>query len=215
MNDTILESLSKFNVLRAPRVRPAKTLQELQEVYRLTHDCYVGSGYAAPHPSGLLLHYPYFDHLSETTVFIALVDGKIAGSISITLDGPNGFSIENEFKAECDAIRAEGRRVAAAWRLVVNESLRDRMIVMDLIRGAVEHVLKNEVGTVLLSINPKHESIYNRCMNMERVTRNSQTQGLSNAPAVLMRADPALILRKRPAESPSYSPALLLATSYY
>src|SRR5262245_29486021 len=80
-----------------PIIRPIRDLAELQQVYRLTHDCYVENGYVKPHPTGMIVHYPQFDHIPETTILVAVINGRIVGSVSLTQDGPGGFSIDDDF----------------------------------------------------------------------------------------------------------------------
>jgi hypothetical protein len=217
----LLESmLSGHGILNEPLIRPVRNLGELQSVYRLTHDCYVTSGYCASHPSGMVLHYPYFDHIPETTILVALLHGKIVGSVSFTVDGPNGFTVEEQFKSECGALRAEGRPIATVWRLVVDQSARTRRsIVMNLIDEVTRQILKTNTQTFLFSVNPKHENIYKRMMDMEIVGRKAGTEGLCNAPAVLLRGDAEKVRLHRTREQPAsehFNPihSLLLASNF-
>src|SRR4051812_8581180 len=101
-NDFLQQMLGDLGALGQPVIRTVRTLDELQHIYRLTHTCYAASGYFQPHPSGMLVHYPQYDHISETTILVAILDGKIVGSVSLTVDGPSGFTIDEDFKPECD-----------------------------------------------------------------------------------------------------------------
>src|SRR5580765_4806339 len=152
----ILESLLKGMSPETPVIRFARTLSEMQQVYQLTHQCYVASGYCPPKPSGMVVHYPDFDHLSESTHLIALLKGKIVGAVSLTEDGPSGFTVDDDFKRECDAIRQEGKKVASIWRLVVDESSRDgRTVLVHLMRTMHELLLQEKISTALMIVNPK------------------------------------------------------------
>ena len=94
-------------------IRPIRGAEELDSVYRLTHDSFLERGYCQPQPDGPLIHYPHLDNIPETTVLVAVVQGEIMGTLSFTLDGPRGFHLDGDFKTECGRIRAEGK----AWRL--------------------------------------------------------------------------------------------------
>jgi hypothetical protein len=167
-------------------------LQDLQAVYRLTHACYVNNKYCAPHPSGLVIHYPIFDHISETTTLIAMLHGKIAGAISLTEDSPVGLSIDAEFKQDCDRIRHEGKRVGAVWRLVVEESSHNsRTVVVHLMNAMIDLLLQKKISTALMAVNPKHKSVYERMLNASAIGYAEGTAGLQSAPAVLLSFDPA------------------------
>jgi hypothetical protein len=171
-------------------VRGISNDAELDEVYRITHDAYLERGYCKAQPDGRLIHYPHLDRIPETRILIALIDGAILGTISWTLDGPQGFHVDSDFKTECDAIRKEGRRLAASWRIATRNSCRDeRHVVMALIQETLRETLEAGVETTVFTFNPRHERVYQRLLNMTTVARNDGTDGLENAPAVFMRMD--------------------------
>ena len=191
-NDYLLLSmLSDHAVMSRPAVRAINSLQELSEVYRLTHECYVKNEYAAPHSSGMLIHYPYFDHHSSTSILIARLHGKIVGSVSVTIDGPGGLTVDEDFKDVCDQSRVQGRQTAAVWRLVVDEEHRgQREIVIAMIREVIRLLRKHNVQDCFFAVNPRHVAVYQKMLNMEIVAEKPATHGLSNAPAILLRGDP-------------------------
>lgn len=171
-------------------IRPIRGDAELDAVYRITHDAFLEQGYCKAQPDGRLIHYPHLDRIPETTILVALIDGAICGTISLTLDGPQGFHVDSDFKPECDEIRREGRRLAAAWRMATRSSCRDeRKVVMALILGALRGTFDASVQTTVFTFNPRHERVYQRLLNMTTVARNQETDGLENAPAVFMRMD--------------------------
>src|SRR5437016_9467448 len=96
-------------------IRPIANDAELAMVHRLTHDCYVSQGYATPQPDRRLAHYVDFDGLTQTTVVVAVMQGEIVGSISLTVDGPWGLTVEKDFKKYCDLLRYEGRSLSVIW----------------------------------------------------------------------------------------------------
>jgi len=173
------------------RVLPARDARDLDCVYCLTHDAYLAKGYCLPQPQGRLIHYPHLDGIPETTVLIAILNGGIAGTNSLTLDGPCGLHVDHDFKPECDAIRAEGRRLAASWRIATSASLRsETRVVLALIQETVRQALLAGVETCVFTFNPRHERIYKRLLNMQTVAaRLESVAGLANAPAVFMRLD--------------------------
>jgi hypothetical protein len=165
-------------------------VDQLEQVYRLTHDCYVAKEYASPQPNGLLLHYPEFDVVPETTVLIATRQEEVVGSVSYTVRGAEGLTVGHDFDVECKALENEGRTLGAIWRLVVAESCRgSRQVLMALISEAVRRLLMEGVTTCLLVVHPKHAKIYERMLQMRVVARKDGTDGLRNAPAVLLRCD--------------------------
>ena len=175
---------------KAVTIRPVANDAEMKMVHRLTHDCYVSKGYAPPQPNGLLNHYPEFDHLPQTTVFVAIQHGEVVGSISMTVDGPKGLTVDGDFKEECDAMRKSGRKLATAWRLVMKHSVNpSRRVLMSLIKETATLATRKGANTWLFTVNPRHESVYRRLLKMYAVSHKEGTHGLVNAPAVLLRAD--------------------------
>jgi hypothetical protein len=190
----LLEDSSQFG---RPVIRPVRNLDELREVYRLTHECYVESGYSEAHASRLMVHYPIYDHIPETSILVAILGGKIVGSVSYTIDGPSGLTVDHDFQAECDAMRQEGKRLSVVWRLVVHKDYRyNRAIVLHLIRAVIDVAVANDVPVALFAVNPKHELVYRRMLGMDVVGRREGTGGLEKAPAVLLRGHRDEILPK-------------------
>ncbi|MFH1022798.1 MAG: hypothetical protein V1809_05365 [Planctomycetota bacterium] len=171
-------------------IRPVQNSGEMDDVYRLTHDSYVERGYCVPQPDGRLIHYPHLDGISETTMLVAIWNGRIVGTNSLTFDGPEGLHVDAEFKTECDVLRATGRRLGASWRIATRKDCRDeRKVIMGLIRETVRSFVSEGGETCVFTFNPRHERVYQRLLNMKTVARSEGTAGLTNAPAVFMRCD--------------------------
>lgn len=168
----------------------ARTPEEMDAVYRMTHDAYVEMGFIRPHPGGKLIHYPHLDRIPETTVLLARLDGSIVGTNSLTLDGPAGLHVDEDFKTEADRIRAEGRALAASYRINTCPEVRQRnAIVMGLIRETVRIALARGVETCLFIFHKRHERIYQRLLNMKTVAERPEIACVENFPAVFMRCD--------------------------
>ncbi len=172
-------------------IRQASSNEELDEVYRITHDAYLERDYCTPQPDGRLIHYPTLENIPETTVLVALLKGRIMGTVSLTLDGPQGFHVDHDFKSKCDEVRSERRRLCACWRIATRSAQRgERQVVMALIGAAVSSAFETlHCETMLCSFNPRHERIYKRLLNMRTIAHGESTEGLHQAPAVLMRCD--------------------------
>lgn len=172
-------------------VRTVRNEAERREVHRITHDAYVERGYCAPQPGGVLDHYPAFERGNATTVLVARAHGIVVGTVSLTLDGALGLQVEKDFPKETAAVRAECARVGCVWRLATRQSVRsERRVVLALIEAVVrEAFLAKGLDAFLIAVNPRHESSYRRMLNMTPLARVSGTEGLSDAPAILLRCD--------------------------
>jgi hypothetical protein len=142
-------------------LRPIRGAEELDAVYRLIHDGHVERGQCEPQPDGRLIHYPRLDNIPETTVIVALVRGRIVGTSSVTLDGERGLHTDEDFKAECDAIRLERRPLCASWRIATLREFRgSRSLVLALIGETVRVMIASGSLTAIFIFNQRHERIY-------------------------------------------------------
>lgn len=173
-------------------VRCIRDMDELEIVHRITYQAYLQRGYCRPRDDGKLLHYPEFETVPQTTVIVGTVNGLIVGTVSITLDGPLGLPADHDFHLEMERFRTEGKRMAGVWRMaVVDDCLQRAEVATSLIRAGVHTVWDHHVDITISTFNPRHERLYARILNYRTVARTEQSDGLENAPAVLMRLDTA------------------------
>lgn len=174
------------------KIRIATTKQEMEKVYRLTHDAYVDMNYAKPQPDGKLVHYPELENIPETTVMIADSGSRLLGTLSITLDGPMGLNTDRDFPQLTRQIRSQTDKLASCWRMATSKECRSKKsIVKDLLKVSVCYIFRQlEIETLLCTVNPCHERIYQLLFGFETIAKqDSSLQGLENAPAVLMRLE--------------------------
>jgi hypothetical protein len=139
--------------------------KDLEEVYKLTHDVYVLNNYISPNPDGMLAHYPHLDNIPESIVIVAKVDGKIVGTNTFTIDGPNGLHIESEFPDVVKRLRKTPLKLSSTWRIITDPEYQDtKRVIKSVIRKTFE-VGMNEADLVLATFNPKHERFYQRLLN--------------------------------------------------
>ena len=121
---------------------------------------------------------------------MAVSEGEIVGTNTLTFDGIAGLQADSEFKAQCDKIRAEERRLACCWRIVTRFTAREESkIVLGLMAESINLALTSGVETCVFTCHPKHRRVYQRLLNMKPLAESLSTDGLSNAPAVFMRCD--------------------------
>jgi hypothetical protein len=173
-------------------VRKVETQAELEAVYRLTHDAYVAEGYAKPQPDGMLRHYERYDRLEETDIFIAVDNGEIIGTNTLTASNLTGFPMDEDFPDEVDQIRHRsfimGRYLGASWRIATAPECRKGLaVILALIKATVERCAELGINEMIYVFNPKHVPIYKRLLGMSTVTqKHIEAVG---APGVLMYSD--------------------------
>lgn len=179
-------------------IRPILSDDELDIVHRLTHDQFVAEGFARPQSDGRLRYYNDIEAAPENMVLVAVDDGMIVGTVSVTLDGPAGLHVDHDFGEQCAAIRAEGRPVGGVWRIVTDTQLRgSRTVILELIRATVDVLVRFGIPTALCEFGPHHERAYHKLLGFSTVARSTSLAQLA-APAVLMRASVAEAARRCP-----------------
>ena len=176
------------------------TIEDMYQVYKLTHDMYVVEGYIKPQPSGILQHYKHLDYIPETTVLVIDDNGNIIGTNSLTFDGPNKLHVDEDFPEEVEKVRQEckitGKNLVASWRIITHLQTRNSLhIIIELINATMEIGIKNHAHVWLFSFNPKHERIYKRLLDLTTIaTINNYTT--VSAPGVLMRGESEKMIYK-------------------
>ncbi len=175
-------------------IRPAQGRAELDAVHRLTHDSIVAGGYMLARPDGRLDSYPMLDASPLTTVLVAVCDGTIIGTNSLTADGPLGLHTDLYFPTETNIVRRDRRRLVSSFRIATAPAMKDRhgyALILDLVKWTC--VVATEAyafETMLCTFNPKHETVYRRMLGATTLAHQAQVaHGDVNAGAVLMRID--------------------------
>jgi ribosomal protein S18 acetylase RimI-like enzyme len=140
-------------------VTRAVTFEDLRAAYRLVHDVYLGTGYIRPEPSGLRLR--IFETTSETATFVAKVDGRVVGVLSVVGDSADfGLPSDSAFKSELDVLRATGARLCELTNQAVADEFRQSAVPTELMRCAVAHSMKAGYAEGIATVSPSHNGFY-------------------------------------------------------
>ncbi len=171
-------------------IRPARTEADLDAVHRLVYRAYRERGYCGRRRDGRLRYHAHYDRIPGTIVLMAIKDGRLVGTHSLTADGDWGLPFDEDFTKECGSIRLERRRLGAFWRLATVPEFRgSRQLLFELFRSTLPAVLKLKLQTCLCALNPRHERVYRKLLHLRTVGLRKCASGLMNAPAILMRWD--------------------------
>lgn len=172
-------------------IKLVENKEELNYVFSLTHDAFVDAGLAKEQNDGKLIHYPQLDKIENTFIMIAVDNGEIIGTNTLTIDGTNGIHTDIYYKKETKEIRSEGRKLASSWRIAVKPGYRNqRQVVMSLIKKTFEIASEHSVETCLFTFYDKHEKVYQRLINATSIVRKQfQNEFYSDQYQILMRWD--------------------------
>ena len=163
--------------------------EDMEAVYELTYVCYRQEGYCDMNEARRLVHYPHLDGIAETLVFVAEQAGAIVGTNSLTLDGPAGLHVDEDFPAEVASYRREAqlhdRRLAASWRIVTDPTCRALKVALELMNVTMMYGWAFRVHAMMFSFNPKHERFYRKLLGLSSVAYGA-CGSVNQAPGVLM-----------------------------
>lgn len=169
---------------------------EVAEIWQLTHDEYVREGYIKPQPGGVFSEYEQLEWQPETIPLVALLDGDIVGTVTVTLDGVAKLHTDVDFPDETEMLRkcAKLFRVplACSWRIVTDYKCRSRLdVAIALQQSGAITAYEHGSPIIACTFHPRHSRYYHRTLGFVEIARSAATKGLSSAPAVLMVADPS------------------------
>lgn len=147
------------------------TIEKLQdrclmpEIHVLAHDTAVESGLIAPQKNGKLDLNPHLDGILETTIIIARYKGKIIGTNTLTLDGPNGLHTDKLFPAETNKLRKE-HVLSSSWRIATHKNYRsDIRLISDLLKASMKVGREMGITDCLFIVNLRHAQTYLKALN--------------------------------------------------
>ncbi len=169
-------------------ITAANTPGQMRAVHRLTYEAYLAKGLCRADPSERLQHYSHLDYIAETTVLTAMVGDKLVGTVSITLDGPAGLHVDEDFPDNMRWLRRRQTRLAAAWRIVTDPAYRgDRRLITRLMRAGFEEAIAHKADWLVCSFHPRRQKVHGK-LGFETLAW-SHCRALSSAPVVLMLYD--------------------------
>jgi hypothetical protein len=126
----------------------------------------------------------------------ALEHEATIGTITVSLDGPEGLAAEDVFGDSIAGLRAEGRRVCEFTKLAVDPIAGSKRVLAALfhVSYVVAHRLR-AYDTLVIEVNPRHVKYYEKVLGF-RVIGEQRLNRRVNAPAVLLMADFSYIMEQ-------------------
>lgn len=150
-----------------------KSPQKLDEIHKLTYSSLLERKDIAPNRDKKISLFPHLDTSRQTTILVAENRGKIIGTNSVSMDGPDGLPSDLHFPAETDEIRKRcSGNIAASWRIATShEYRRDRRLILEIMKATFRVGFENNIDTCLFIFNQRHVDFYKRLFGAEVVSR--------------------------------------------
>lgn len=162
---------------------------ELPEIQRLAYLEYRRSGYIASNRNEMMHHYHHrFDHIPETHLLVARrqKDQKLLGTMSVTVDGPNGIPTDVDFPSETELLRINSEKLCQVWRFAIDCDHRtSSRVLFGLMSLSWFSDFTFDISTVVATIHPKHLGFY-QILGFEPIAFQPCAYGLTNAPALMI-----------------------------
>jgi N-acyl amino acid synthase FeeM len=157
--------------------------------FRLVHDQYVWRDYMGPDESGRRINLRHA--LPSTRVFVGRDGRQVVGTVSLFKDSVLGLPMDDLYKPELDALRAQGRQLAEASHLATDPHNRilGIAVLMRLFRMMVLYAVRfAEIDDLCLVVSPRHAAFYESYIECEVIgeVKFYETVGVR---AVPMRLD--------------------------
>lgn len=131
---------------------------------------------------------PLGEDLDRITL-VAHQGDTVAGTITLGLDGRKGLVVDELYKAEVDALRGEGRRVAELTKLAVDETTASKAVLAVLFHIAFIYAFHiHKYTDFVIEVNPRHALFYKRMLGFNLIGAEKMCPRV-NAPAVLLHLD--------------------------
>lgn len=169
------------------KVKIASTKDELEDAYKLLHDCYVNQGLMKPHPSGLRC--TLYTFLPETVTIVVKYKEKTVGTVTLIKDSRLGLPTDEKYQKENDKLRAQGCRLIEVSSLAVSKEFRStgHVVQLLLIKYLYHYSLIMGGTSLVISVHPRAKSFYRALLEFEQFGNVVQYDYVNGALAIYMR----------------------------
>ncbi len=170
-------------------VRTASEPREVRAALGLVYNSYVRCGLIEPNPFRMRVT-PF--HLLDTTeVFIGVIGGEVACTMTLVGDGEMGLPMESIYSEEVAWRRMNGAPVAEVSCLADRRQslVRSMPVLIQVMSLMAQCARQRGVDELLIAVHPRHAPFYERFIGFEVVGQQKAYQQVCNKPAVALALD--------------------------
>ena len=113
---------------------------------------------------------------------------KIVGTITVGYDSEEGMLADEIYKAEIDALRAQGKCVGELSKLAIDENVGSKQLLASLIHIAYLYGVIHECTDAVIEILPHHKAFYEKMLGFKQIGEEKINPRV-NFPVLLMHLD--------------------------
>lgn len=178
-------------------VRPAATLAELEEAFRLVYESYLERGYVSEDPTRIRVS--VFNALPTSVTYVAVLRGTVIATVTAVRDTPFGLPMDTVYHDEVQALRDRGRKLIEVTML--SDRRRDMRRALPMLCLLMKRVfdyatLVIQADDLVIAVNPRHENYYERSLLFEPLGGIRTYPSVEHHPAVAKRLDLGTVREK-------------------
>jgi len=166
------------------KIRLAIDAERTREASFLVEKRYLDKGYQVAAYSGQQI-------CPERITLATYKDDLVIGTITVGFDTGAGLLVDELYKQEVDAIRAQGCRVCEFTKLAIDHKGASKRVIASLFQVASLYAVKIwEYTDIVIEVNPSHVAFYQRMLGFQPLGEERICPRVG-APAILLRLDAA------------------------
>ncbi len=171
-------------------VRPAASMEELEQAFHLVYKSYLARHYITPNKAETRLS--LFNAVPQAMTFVGAYEDSVVATVSLIPDTPAGLPMEAIYHPELQQLRDQNCTVSevtmlADRRVEIRRTLPMLLALMKLVFDYA--VLMLRATDICITINPRHSDFYSRYLLFTELAGVRSYPSVRNNPAVARRLD--------------------------
>ena len=149
-------------------IKVADTKDELEEAYKLLHECYVGKKLMEPNQSQLRCN--LYSFLPETTTVIVKFESDIVGTVTLIRDNRLGLPSDKDFLVENTRLRNRDQRLVEVSALAVSKRFQKtgHTVSLMLMKYLYNYAQLIGANNLICTVHPRAQNFYESLWGFER-----------------------------------------------
>jgi hypothetical protein len=164
---------------------PARNQSDLCRAFELVYQRYLAEGYMPP--NDFKMRYSIFELLPVSSTYLACLGGEVCCTATVIADSAMGLPLSGVFSEELDSLRSAGRKVVEGSMLGALPRTKGNVRILEVMVHFISHCLSNEVDNILLVVNPKHVSFWQRSFGFVPWGNERPCAHVGGHPGVLLK----------------------------
>lgn len=113
---------------------------------------------------------------------------RIVGTVTVGYDSEEGMLVDEIYKSEIDALRAQGKRVGELSKLAIDENIGSKQLLASLVHVAYLYGVIHDCTDAIIEIVPRHKLFYEKMLGFKQIGEERMNNRV-NFPVLLMHLE--------------------------